>query len=388
MSTTEFLDRLVKRIDRLDRKHLEDYVLDLVRGKKLLTTLLDHIPEGVAAFNDTGHIVFSNRRFVQLLNLPEHYFSAHVHELLEDPQLRSLVTKALKTKEELFQKELEVLSPRPMILQITLMHDRSEKSELKILILRNITQSELSTREQFQIQNLESLVGLAAGIAHEIGNPINSMGIHLQLVTKALKQLPLKESKKIEPSVQVIREEMERLDKIIRNFLGAVRRKPLRFEPAKIHDLLSKTIAFLEPELKAARIRIIQERDDRLTDFLMDPERIYQVFLNIVKNAIYAMPNGGTLIIRTQLKGKLCLIQFQDTGIGITEEHLPKIFDAYYTTKEAGSGLGLMIVYQIIREHGGQIEVASKPHEGTRFTLILPVRKEKLGLPEPARGKK
>ncbi len=388
MSTTEFLERLVKRIDRLDRKHLEDYVLDLVRGKKLLTTLLDHIPEGVAAFNDTGHIVFSNRRFVQLLNLPEHYFSAHVHELLEDPQLRSLVTKALKTKEELFQKELEVLSPRPMILQITLMHDRSEKSELKILILRNITQSELSTREQFQIQNLESLVGLAAGIAHEIGNPINSMGIHLQLVTKALKQLPLKESKKIEPSVQVIREEMERLDKIIRNFLGAVRRKPLRFEPAKIHDLLSKTIAFLEPELKAARIRIIQERDDRLTDFLMDPERIYQVFLNIVKNAIYAMPNGGTLIIRTQLKGKLCLIQFQDTGIGITEEHLPKIFDAYYTTKEAGSGLGLMIVYQIIREHGGQIEVASKPHEGTRFTLILPVRKEKLGLPEPARGKK
>lgn len=388
MPTAEFLERLVKRLDRLDRKHLEDYIRDLAREKKLLTTLLDHIPEGVAVFNDTGHILFSNRRFVQILNLPENYFSTLIPELLEDSQLRSLVTKVLKTKEELFQKELEVLTPRPMILQITLMHDRSEKSELNILILRNITQSELSTREQFQIQSLESLVGLAAGIAHEIGNPINSMGIHLQLMTKALKQLPLKESRKIKPSLEVIREEMGRLDKIIRNFLGAVRRKPLRFELTKIHDLLSKTIAFLEPELKTARIRVIQERDDRLPDFLIDPERIYQVFLNIIKNAVYAMPRGGTLAIRTQLKGKLCLIQFQDTGLGITEEHLPKIFDAYYTTKEGGSGLGLMIVYQIIREHGGQIEVASKPHEGTRFTLILPIRKEKLGLPEPARGKK
>lgn len=388
MPTAEFLERLIKRIDRLDRKHLENYVLDLIAEKELLVSLLNNIPEGVAVLDGTGRFLFSNRRFAQLLNLPDISSSASIAKLIEDPPLHSLVQEALKKREELFQRELEVLIPRPMILQVTLVYERSGKTELSILIFRNVTQAELSTREHFQMQNLESLVGLAAGIAHEIGNPINSMAIHLQLISKALKQLPSKESKKIEPSLNVIREELKRLDKIVRNFLGATRRKPLRFEMSAVHDLLTKTITVLEPELKAANIRVIQEHDERIPDFLIDPERIYQVFLNIVKNAVHAMPDGGMLRIRTQLKDKLCLIQFQDTGIGISEENLPKIFDAYYTTREGGSGLGLMIVYQIIREHGGRIEVTSKRSAGTKFTLILPLRKEKLGLPEPLKGKK
>ena len=105
--------------------------------------------------------------------------------------------------------------------------------------------------------------------------------------------------------------------------------------------------------------------------------------MNVVKNAVHAMPNGGTLTITSELKGKLCQIHFQDTGIGIPENELPRIFDAYFTTKEEGTGLGLLIVYQIIREHGGRIEVVSRPKAGTTFTIILPIRKEKLGLPGP-----
>jgi len=139
----------------------------------------------------------------------------------------------------------------------------------------------------------------------------------------------------------------------------------------------------LEPELKAAKIRLATQWDERVPEFLLDHLRIHQVFLNIIKNAIHAMPKGGSLRIGTELKGKLCLIHFHDTGVGISDQDLPKIFDAYYTTREGGSGLGLMIVYQIVREHGGRIEVSSKLGKGTRFTVILPIRKEKLRLPEP-----
>ena len=144
----------------------------------------------------------------------------------------------------------------------------------------------------------------------------------------------------------------------------------------------------MKPELKASKIRVDETLDKRLPLFLIDPERIHQVFLNIIKNAVHAMPKGGALKIQTEAKGKLCLIHFQDTGVGIPDESIAKIFDAYYTTKEEGSGLGLMIVYQIIREHGGRIEVSSKPNQGTTFTIVLPIRTEKLSLPEPKAGAK
>ena len=191
----------------------------------------------------------------------------------------------------------------------------------------------------------------------------------------------------MEDSLRAMEEETQRLDQIVRNFLRATRRKPLQFEPLQINDLLQKTLFFLSPELKTARIRILEELDKRMPIFLLDPERIHQVCLNIIKNEIHAMPKGGTLRIQTKVHEKLCLIHFQDTGIGIPEDKIHKIFDAYYTTKEEGSGLGLMIVYQIIREHGGRIEVSSKLGEGTTFSAILPIRTEKLGLPEPEKKK-
>lgn len=159
----------------------------------------------------------------------------------------------------------------------------------------------------------------------------------------------------------------------------------MRFEATRVNELIGKTATLLKPELKARRISLREILDKNIPPFLLDAERMQQVFLNLIKNSIHAMPHKGTLCIRTELKDKLCLIHFQDTGVGIPEEKLPRIFDAYYTTKEEGTGLGLVIVYQIVREHGGRIEVSSKPNVGTTFTLILPLRKEKLGLPGPKR---
>src|SRR3989338_586641 len=212
--------------------------------------------------------------------------------------------------------------------------------------------------------------------------------IHVNLLEKSIEKLPLTQKRKVNESLKVLKDETARLDRIIRNFLKATRRKPLRFELNQINELLAKTVDFLKPELKAAKIRVIEELDRQIQPFLLDPERIHQVFVNIIKNAVHAMPKGGTLRIQTEVKDKLCLIRFQDTGVGIPAETMSKIFDAYYTTREEGTGLGLMIVHQIIREHGGRIEVASKPNAGTAFTVILPIRKEKLGLPAPTGTKR
>ena len=389
MASVEFLERIINRLDKIDRKHLQEHVLNLIRDKKLLSVFLDSIPDGILAIDLKGRALFANRRLIQLFHLTEPVESnVPVAQLLQDPSLIELVRDHLNQHKEMFQKEIEVLIPRPMILEITLLFEKIEGTEMAILVVRNLSAHELGTRQNFQNQQLETMVGLAAGIAHEIGNPINSITIHLQLLEKEMRKLSPREGGKLEKlkdSLAAIQEETRRLDKIIRNFLAAVRRKPLHFDLCRVHDILKKTLLIMEPELKGAKIKVSAEWDERIPEFLLDSERIQQVFVNIIKNAAQAMPKGGRLNITTRMKDKLCLVSFQDTGGGISDSDLPKIFDAYYTTKEGGSGLGLMIVYQIIREHGGRIEVSSRAAVGTKFTVILPIRKEKLGLPAPVK---
>jgi len=239
MATTGFLERMIDRMDRIDRKHLERYVLDLAQDKKMLTSLLDEVQDGVLVFTRGKKIVFLNRRMKQLFNLPDGLESSgSVPELFEDTPLAGLVADAVARQDELFHKELQVLLPRPMVLSITLQFEKLQRSEVAVLLVRDLSQNELRTREHFQIENLESMAGLAAGIAHEIGNPLNSISIHLQLLMNHLKSLADRERKKMRPALRAIQEETVRLDKIVRNFLGALRRKPLQFELHAIHPLL------------------------------------------------------------------------------------------------------------------------------------------------------
>ena len=389
MPTAEFLEQIVKRIDKIDREDLKAHVLELARQNQLINRLLDHASEGILVLNSKKEIIFANRRMIQWFNLsPDTERKGTLEEGIAEQPLARLISSCIDQKKELFQEECEVLLPRPMILRVNLFYLKNGAAPFAVVCISNVTQTETNLRERFKIENWESMLGLAAGIAHELGNPLNSLMIHVNLLEKSIEKLPLTQKRKVAESLKVLKDETARLDRIIRNFLKATRRKPLRFELNQINELLAKTVEFLKPELKAAKIRVIEELDRQIQPFLLDPERIHQVFVNIIKNAVHAMPKGVTLRIQTEVKDKLCLIRFQDTGVGIPAETMSKIFDAYYTTREEGTGLGLMIVHQIIREHGGRIEVASKPNAGTAFTVILPIRKEKLGLPAPTGTKR
>ena len=386
MATAEFLERIAGRIGRIDRKGLEQYVLDVLAELKFVTFLLDQAQEGLMVITSTKEVLFTNRRMNQLLNLPDNFSRKNMTQLISDLELSKIISTAIEEKKEIFQQEFEVLLPRPMILKINLLYEKKEKPPIFILSITNLTQNETNVRERYQMANWEAMLGLAAGIAHEIGNPLNSLTIHLKLLSKLTSKVPPTDRKKIEDSIAAMEDETARLDQIIRNFLKATRRKPLRFESVHINDLLEKTLSFLKPEIKHSKIKLAEDLNPNIPLFLADPDRIQQVFVNIIKNAIHAMPKGGTLKVRTETEEKVCAIHFQDTGMGIPTEIIPRIFDAYYTTKEEGSGLGLMIVHQIIKEHGGRIEVKSKPNQGTTFTILLPMRKQRLRLPSPERA--
>lgn len=383
MATADFLERIAERIDRIDRKTLEQYILEVSRDLKFVTSLLDRAQEGLMVITTNKEVLFMNRRMNQLLNVPEINSRRYLSQVIPDPELSTIVSAAIEQKKEIFHQELEVLLPRPMILKMNLLYEKKEKPPIFILSIANLTERETSIRERYQHANWEAMLGLAAGIAHEIGNPLNSLTIHLKLLSRLVSKIPSGDRKKAQDSLNAMEDEMIRLDQTIRNFLRATRRKPLRFELVQINDLLDKTLSFLKPELKNSKIKIVEDLNKEMPTFLVDPDRIQQVFMNIIKNAIHAMPKGGTLRIQTEGKEKLCTIHFQDSGIGIPSDMIPRIFDAYYTTKDEGSGLGLMIVHQIIKEHGGRVEVKSKPNHGTTFTILLPMRKQRLRLPEP-----
>ncbi len=382
MPTTEFFEKIAERMERLERKNLEQYVLDIIRELKSLNFLLDRAQEGIAALNADKEVLYLNRRMHQLLNLPDEVTRKKLPQIIQDAELLQLVTEAVEQKKEIFNRELEILLPRPMILKVNLLFEKKEKPPIFVLSIANLTDIEMSIRDRYQLANWETMLAFAAGIAHEIGNPLNSLTIHSKLLSRMVTQIPPPERKKAEDSIKAIEDELSRLDQIVRNFLKGSRRKPVRFESYQINELVEKTLILLGPELKNSKIKTILDLDKDMSVFLMDPDRVQQVFVNIIKNAVHAMPKGGTLKIQTEATEKLCRIDFQDTGVGIPSEAITRIFDPYYTTKTEGSGLGLMIVHQIIKEHGGRIEVKSKPNHGTTFSVLLPIRKQRLGLPQ------
>jgi len=162
------------------------------------------------------------------------------------------------------------------------------------------------------------------------------------------------------------------------DFLFTVRPMNAELEYDELNRLIQELVEFLRPELEQAGIDIRLELAEPMPQIRMDERYMKQAVLNVVKNALSAMPDGGTLSIRTAVRGNHLQLRISDTGVGIPDENLEKIFEPYFTTKEFGSGLGLTIVYKIVKEHLGEIAVDSKVGKGASFTLSFPIpQKEK-----------
>jgi signal transduction histidine kinase len=281
---------------------------------------------------------------------------------------------------------LKILSPREMQLRLSIFTCSKEEKQNVVVLLSDITSRTEQEFEAAMLTRMESLVRLAGGIAHEIGNPLNAITIHLELLKKRLAGLPDVKRRELADSLSDIQNETRRLDRIIRNFLKATRKPPLRFQLDDLNDVIADALSFLKPQLDISRIQVKFQRDENLPVFLLDRERLYYAFMNLIKNALEAMPQGGSLKIALTHKQHCAIATVTDTGSGIAEKDIPKIFDIYYTTKQEGAGLGLMMVYDAIAEHGGKIEVVSKQNRGTTFKILLPIREPQLQLQHAQEG--
>ena len=210
---------------------------------------------------------------------------------------------------------------------------------------------------------------MSAGMAHEIRNPLTSIRGYAEYI-----QFELKEEDKLQEDIEIIIDEVDRLNRIVDKFLNFARPKELNLKPENMNDIAKITLKVIEKELDKNNIRIVVQFN-KIPSVLMDVDQIQQVLLNILSNSIQAMTEGGTLGIVTGLEKELNMvyIEISDTGVGIKPEDYDKIFEPFFTTKDKGVGLGLSICSRIIENHKGFMEVESNLNKGSKFTIKLPV---------------
>ena len=241
-----------------------------------------------------------------------------------------------------------------------------------VLIARNLDYlTQVRTTLSYS-RKLAALSRLSAGIAHEVKNPLNATVIHLELLKQQLAS-PASEPGAVNDHVSVIAAQMRRLDEVVQGFLRFIRPEDLKLEVVHVASLVESIHPIVAAEAERNGIQLVVDIPDELPDIRVDRGMMEQALLNLAINACQAMPNGGRLRLAGAVaSGRRVAILCEDTGDGIPPEHLDKIFNLYFTTKEGGSGIGLSMVYRTVQLHDGELEVQSTPGHGATFRVLLP----------------
>jgi two-component system, sporulation sensor kinase E len=389
---SSFLDKVLGRISRLDTEGLQTVVQRLARERNFLETLFNTIEDGVLVVDENGRVLYFNQAVTRFIGLHGDGEGGHISEFLPELDWEK-ISKADATGERVVRHEFEIHYPRPRFLRLYVapLDGNAIGSSGVALILHDATEARQKTFEAIESERVQALTLLAASVAHEIGNPLNALHIHLQLMERGIKKLKNEKtdrnratesswrdvSAKLEQYLEVCKGEIARLDYIITQFLQAIRPAPLQLKMASLNDVLAKTLELLRPELENRGLTVKARPARQLPATPIDATQMQQVLVNLIKNAMQAMSRGGTLTLQTGEGSDGVWVSVADTGGGIPQEQIARIFEPFYTTKKKGSGLGLMIVQRIVRAHGGKIELESRVGQGTTFRIWLPSHERK-----------
>jgi PAS domain S-box-containing protein len=373
-----FLDKLLTRLDRVGQADLQAYLQRLSKEKGFFETIFNTLQEGIVVVDARGRIQYLNHAITGLLGLdPAKALGSSMAQHLKELDWPKLLAEG-----RVVNRELEVFYPQQRYLNFYLVPLGDDENDLLgyAIIFHDQTARREQAREVLESERLNAVTLLAAGVAHELGNPLNSLNIHLQLLERDLKRRDGRESRELLDSLRVCKAEVSRLDTIISQFLGAVRPAHATRSIVSINDVLRESLRFLEPEIKDRDVIVEQVLADGLPAIPANPDQLKQAFYNLIKNAVQALSHGGILRVATSRSDTQLEISFEDNGTGISSEDMVHITEPYFTRKKTGSGLGLFIVQRIVQEHGGHLELLSQPGRGTTARILLPLAERRVRL--------
>ena len=396
-----FLEKLIGRLGKIGPEEVQNYLLRLAQEKGFLETVFNAIQEGIVVTDSSGRITYLNDAACELFGLDG---EGSIGKQL-DERVGGLDWNALTHSGGPVTRDLEIFYPRnrfinfyivPLVIEprdaAATEPDNPDQPGSAIpvtteqvgyaIIMRDITESRRTAEKTIESERLNALTLLAAGVAHELGNPLNSLNIHLQLMERQTRKLKSKASDELQHSIEIARGEIDRLDSIVTQFLRAIRPSRPQLQPENIDAIVEEAVRFFSAEIEARDIVVETELRSDLPLLQLDRNQMKQAFYNVIKNSFEAMRRRGILRIRTDMDESHVRVSFIDTGGGMSAETLSHVFEPYYTTKESGTGLGLLIVRRIVREHGGELAIESTEGKGLTLTIRLPFKEQRVRMLE------
>src|SRR3954451_21586941 len=385
-----FLDKMIERLGRVGPEEVQNYLLRLAQEKGLIETVFNAIQEGIIVTDAKGRITYVNDAACELFGIDA---ETSIGKRL-DERMRGLDWNALSRSDGAVSRDMEIFYPTnkfinfyvvPLLMERRSADERVDRIGEPVghaMILRDITESRRSTEKTIESERFNALTLLAAGVAHEIGNPLNSLHIHLQLMERKVRKLDGKLHDELQESIDIARSEISRLDSIVSQFLKAIRPSKPQLHSENLNSIVEEAVRFFAPEIEDRDIVVEQELRSDLPALELDRDQMKQAFYNVIKNSFEAMKRRGILPIRTDMDDTHVLVSFNDTGGGMSAESLSRVFEPYFTTKSSGSGLGLLIVRRIVREHGGEMAIESNEGKGLTLTIRLPYRDQRIRMLE------
>ena len=370
--TDKFFSKVVDRIDKLDSADRRRQFKALADEIGFLESVFNTLSEGILVVDAQGILIHSNAAAERLTACPLSTGRGKaVRDLLPNWEWNHLLHPSVEGKgwARKVTSEIELAYPEHRILELGALPN----GDAVVVIIRDVTSTYARMADERENERTDAIKDLAAGLAHEIGNPLNALSLNLQLMAREFRREPDPERReRLLADVATAQNEIKRIADINRGFLNAMRPIRPNLVPASLADPLKDTLKTMKTLIEDRRIRVLLDLPPVLPPACLDCAQMEQVFFNLIKNALEAMKDGGELAITLDSDDDVVTVSFLDSGKGMTPDAVAALFEPYRTSKQSGTGLGLMISRRIVRAHGGEIDVESKEGEGTKFIVRIP----------------
>lgn len=399
----DYVKRITKMIPKLSQEQLQRIIKNVANENAMLDSILESLTTGLIVVDKQWRILKFNKiseRFLSFIHFEDETNRSYkkVWEVISDVNVSEFLRDCADKDKSNISQEFSIPLPNSdnltrfiVVYVLSLVSD--SKINGRIIKIYDVTEQRLQEVKMRRMENMAGLTTLAANMAHEIKNPLGAISIHIQLLQKAIEKQRnstgvLPEKKFVEDHLDVVNEEIDNLNRLITDFLFAVRPVNANYSLVDPYLILKKLVDFLSPEFNSHRVSFTVKNPNSTAKLLIDEKIFREMIINIVQNAFAAIKERfpecknedlqndefiGKISIRISVKFDKYIISISDNGCGMSDETIVRLFEPYFTTRATGTGLGMTLVYKIVKEFSGDIYVKSEENKGTTFIIEFPI---------------